>query len=203
MRNHSIIVALIDVLEQERSLLSKLDPAFYTAPGTGAFRSSIGAHIRHNLDHFTSFFAGLADGRIDYEKRRRDHGIARSTEHALADIEKHIRVLEALIQEEPDDSLRVREESVASVKLLPYSSMDDSLRVREESDLAAEGELRWLDSSVGRELQFLVGHTVHHHAIIALLLAQQGVDLPQGFGIAPSTLRHERKAMPGRGRSSI
>jgi uncharacterized damage-inducible protein DinB len=181
MRNHSIIVALIDVLEQERSLLSKLDPACYTAPGTGAFRSSIGAHIRHNLDHFTSFFAGLADGRIDYEKRRRDDGIARSTEHALADIEKHISVLETLIQEEPDDFLRVRD----------------------ESDLAAEGELRWLDSSVGRELQFLVGHTVHHHAIIALLLAQQGVDLPEGFGIAPSTLRHERKAMPARGRSSI
>lgn len=166
-----MLAALTDVLKQERLLLSKLDPAIYTAPGRGAFRSSIGAHIRHNLDHFTSFFDGLADGHIDYEARRRDEGIAHSTEHALADIEKHLAALEALLREQPDDFLRVRE----------------------ESDSADAGELQWLDSSVGRELQFLMGHTVHHHAIIALLLAQHGVDLPQGFGIAPSTQRHERK----------
>jgi hypothetical protein len=173
MPNHSILVALTEVLEQERCLLSQLDPAVYTAPGTGAFRSSIGAHIRHNLDHFTSFFAGLPEGRIDYEMRRRDEGIARSPEHALADIGQQIAALEGLMQNEPES---------------------DFLHVREESESAAEGELRWLDSSVGRELQFLLGHTVHHHAIIALLLAQQGVELPASFGVAPSTQRHERNA---------
>jgi len=94
MRNHAILTALIEVLEQEQSLLSELDPEVYAAPGTGAFRSSIGAHIRHNLDHFTSFFAGLPDERIDYEARRRDDGIARSPEHALADIQKHTTALE-------------------------------------------------------------------------------------------------------------
>jgi len=181
MCNHSILAALIEVLEQEQSLLSELDPEVYTAPGTGAFRSSIGAHIRHNLDHFTSFFAGLPDGRIDYEARRRDDGIARSPEHALADIQKHTTALEGLMQNEPES---------------------DFLHVREESESAAEGELRWLDSSVGRELQFLLGHTVHHHAIIALLLAQQGFELPEGFGVAPSTQRHERRQAEGRSEAS-
>ena len=194
MRNQSIVAALTDVLAQERLLLSKLDPAIYTAPGTGAFRSSIGAHIRHNLDHFTSFFAGLADGRIDYEARRRDEGIAHSTEHALADIEKHLASLQSLLQEQPNDFLREREESDFEGGRAGARRSHDFLRVREESESAAADELQWLDSSVGRELQFLLGHTVHHHAIIALLLAQHGVDLPQGFGIAPSTQRHERKA---------
>jgi hypothetical protein len=180
MQNHSILVALTEVLEQERSLLSQLDPAVYTAPGTGAFRSSIGAHIRHNLDHFTSFFAGLPDARIDYEKRRRDDGIARSPEHALADIDQHIAALAGLMQDAPGSFLQVRE----------------------ESESAAQDELRWLDSSVGRELQFLLGHTVHHHAIIALLLAQQGIDLPADFGVAPSTQRHERHQAGGRSEAS-
>ena len=171
MENESILTALIDVLEQEQLLLAKLSPEVYTAAGKGPFKSSIGAHIRHNLDHFTSFFAGLSEGRVDYEKRRRDDGIACSTEHALADIERHLLALRAFLN----------------------ASDRATLLVREESDSVTDN-LRWLGSSVGRELQFLLGHTVHHHAIIALLLAQQGVELPEGFGVAPSTHRHERKA---------
>lgn len=170
MENQSIVTSLMDVLEQERKLLVKLSPGVYTAAGKGPFKSSIGAHIRHNLDHFTSFFAGLPEGRVDYEKRRRDDGIARSCEQALADIERHLAALQAL-ENQADRG---------------------PLLVREESDSAAEN-LRWLESSVGRELQFLLGHTVHHHAIIALLLTQQEVALPEGFGVAPSTQRHERK----------
>lgn len=169
MRFKSLITALTDVLEQERILLGSLEVSIYTAPGTGAFSSSIGAHIRHNLDHFTSFFDGLERGRIDYEARRRDDGIARSPEHALADIERHLVALEAL-SDAPEQHIAVREENDSGNKTL-----------------------NWLDSSVGRELQFLLGHTVHHHAIIALLLSQHGVPLPVGFGVAPSTQRYERR----------
>jgi len=148
MRLKSLIEALIDALYQERILLTEVDGGIYTEPGTGAFRSSIGSHIRHNLDHFTSFFAGLEADAIDYEKRRRDDGIARSTEHAMADVDKHIDALQRLASEE-----------------------DRSVRVREECDYENSEALNWLDSSLGRELQFLLGHTVHHHAIIALLLS--------------------------------
>lgn len=171
MPNRSLINALINVLEQEQLLLANLDPRIYTAPGRGAFRSSIGAHIRHNLDHFTSFFDGLPMGRIDYEARRRDDGISQFPEHALADIGKHLDALGAWTAGTDDGR---------------------TLQVREESDDSAVCELRWLDSSVGRELQFLLGHTVHHHAIIALLLYQHEVPLPDGFGVAPSTQRHEQ-----------
>lgn len=169
MRLKSLIAALTDVLEQERLLLGSLEASIYTAPGTGAFSSSIGAHIRHNLDHFTSFFDGLAAGRIDYEARRRDDGIARSPECALAGIERHLTALNAL-----------------------SGAPEQSIAVREENDSENEA-LSWLSSSVGRELQFLLGHTVHHHAIIALLLSQHGVALPEGFGVAPSTQRYERR----------
>lgn len=39
-----------------------------------------------------------------------------------------------------------------------------------------------------------LGHTVHHHAIICFMLSNSGIELPMGFGVAPSTRRHEAKS---------
>jgi len=66
------------------------------------------------------------------------------------------------------------------------------LKVREESEAGAEAH-RWLPSSMGRELQFLLGHTVHHSALIVMIIDGIGLSIPDGFGIAPSTLRHNQK----------
>ena len=45
-------------------------------------------------------------------------------------------------------------------------------------------------SNVAREVMFCVGHAIHHYAILKLLCAGAGIDLPYEFGIAPSTLKH-------------
>jgi len=42
-------------------------------------------------------------------------------------------------------------------------------------------------STSARELAFVISHTIHHQAIIAVLLASQGVAVPHRFGVAPST----------------
>ena len=67
------------------------------------------------------------------------------------------------------------------------------LKIREESELGSLQCLH-LDSSLGRELQFLLGHTVHHNAIVAMILDRHGIELPQGFGVAASTQRHMAKS---------
>lgn len=170
MNLNPLIEALIDVLQQEQKLLAELTDEVFGQPGTGAFESSIGTHLRHNLDHFSSFFAGLRAGQIDYEQRRRDDRIAHSVDHARAEVARQLVALQTL-REQPDQPIRVRAE---------LDDGDEEARV-------------WLDSSLGRELQFLLGHTVHHHAIMAILLSHQGIDLPAGFGVAPSTQRHERQ----------
>jgi uncharacterized damage-inducible protein DinB len=46
---------------------------------------------------------------------------------------------------------------------------------------------------VGRELQFLASHTLHHYALIAALLRLQGVEPGEEFGVAPGTLEHRRR----------
>jgi len=48
----------------------------------------------------------------------------------------------------------------------------------------------WQSSSLGREFQFLISHTIHHFALIAGLCRLHGVSICNDFGVAPSTLRH-------------
>jgi len=45
-------------------------------------------------------------------------------------------------------------------------------------------------TSIKRELAFLLSHTIHHYAIVAIICRLQGLSVEDDFGIAPSTLRH-------------
>ena len=51
-------------------------------------------------------------------------------------------------------------------------------------DLAGRG------STVGRELAYVLSHTIHHNAIIGSMVKALGGVLPERFGYAPSTVRH-------------
>jgi len=44
-------------------------------------------------------------------------------------------------------------------------------------------------TSIGRELEYLYTHTIHHEAIMRIILQQHGIAHHPHFGIAPSTLR--------------
>ncbi len=64
-------------------------------------------------------------------------------------------------------------------------SLDEPILVA--SMLSAEGDsvVGW--STFARELAFVVSHTIHHQAMIGLLLATRGYAVPSRFGHAPST----------------
>jgi hypothetical protein len=47
-------------------------------------------------------------------------------------------------------------------------------------------------TSPDRELAFVVSHTVHHNALIAVMTKLQGIAVPAEFGYAPSTIAHRR-----------
>ena len=64
---------------------------------------------------------------------------------------------------------------------------DTELAVRMEN---AETDV-WLASSIGRELQALSSHTIHHFALIAVTLRLHGIVVDPDFGMSPSTLRYQ------------
>ena len=49
------------------------------------------------------------------------------------------------------------------------------------------------DSAVGREIMYAVAHAVHHYALIGIMAGIMGVQMPPGFGVAPSTVKHQRE----------
>lgn len=132
----------------------------YAIPCPPVFSSSIGQHIRHCLEHYEELLRALREGQsLDYENRPRDPGV--ETDPVVA--RKRIEVLRTEIQTIPSGSERLV-----------------------VNDHAAGLSSR---SSVARELQFLVSHTVHHFALIAVIASRFGLNVPADFGVAPTTLK--------------
>ena len=65
-------------------------------------------------------------------------------------------------------------------------------RMRKPGRYLGGEEQQWSRSTLRRELQFLLSHTIHHFALIGLLLSFHGVEPGEEFGVAPSTLKHWR-----------
>lgn len=160
--------ALIDdniaALQQGGRLLMSIDDDLYQLRAGSVFKGSIGAHVRHNLEHFRLFFAGLRTGRIDYEERQRDSLTEVDREAALSEILDLCKRLWELSGE--DRPLRLMSRNIRGTDCL------------------------WVPTSVARELDFLLSHTIHHYALIAVMCRLENVPLEADFGMAPSTLRY-------------
>jgi hypothetical protein len=164
--NNPLVNECVAALRQGAALLGRLDDALYREPRWLPVRSGVGPHFRHCLEFYDNFLAGVASGRVDYQRRERDPQTETDRAYALVKIAATIDALENL----------------------PITDGTASLLVRVE-DAAADA---WCNSSVGRELQSLLSHTIHHYALIALMLRLQDVEIEESFGVAPSTLDYWR-----------
>ena len=157
-------------LRQGAELISRLTPGQYEVTPRHFHRGGVGAHVRHILDHYDCFLRGVESGRVDYDQRERDLSVATDPVVAARKLEQVIAALERLTESDGSRLLDV--------------AID---RGGEQTDAP-----HWGVSSVARELQFLVSHTVHHYAVIAAMLRPQGIEPGSDFGVAPSTLEYEQ-----------
>ena len=164
-RSPSIVVANLRLLEQGLEVIGAIpDQAFAVDSGAG---KAVGPHFRHVLEHYSCFLDGLAGARIDYDARAREVAIETDREAARG---------------------RIRE-LLSRLGSLNGLDLDRPTDARLESGLGGEEE-QWSRTTIRRELHFLMSHTVHHYALIGLLLAQRGIDAGGDFGVAPSTLKY-------------
>lgn len=165
-----LLRANLRLLRQARSLIGSLDGRLYAAPLPALSLSGVGSHLRHCLDFYASFLAGLGGGRLDYDARERDARIETDARHALERLDGLIRALEGLGPALGRGQLAVRSEACECA--------------------GTPREAAWCNSSLERELSFLCSHTVHHFALIGVILRAHGRDPGAHFGVAPSTLEH-------------
>ncbi|MDD9889734.1 MAG: hypothetical protein OXU30_05255 [Gammaproteobacteria bacterium] len=155
-------------LRQCEQLLELLNQDSYTTHAET--NSTIGAHVRHILERYQCFFAGIQTGVIDYDARKRDKSIESNIEaasFALTSLSRRIKSMD--LAKLPGTTMQVRES------------------VHPESPLAE------IPSTFDRELMGLISHSTHHLAIIALIAKSQGYQLPEDFGKAASTIVFERR----------
>lgn len=168
MAMEQLIRANVHFLDQAERLLVQVLDQDYGCAVESFYGSTLGQHFRHCLDHYTSLLAGLDKAKVDYDCRARQLDLEASTESAIQEVSRIRTELEALLKRETPVGLLVK--------------MD-----------CGGGEVDWQPSTLGRELQFLVSHTVHHFAMIGGMCGCLGVQMEDGFGVAPSTLRHREK----------
>ena len=156
----------VKYLRQGRALVEQLSPELFISTSELCPGGSVGAHFRHCLDFYNSFLDGIDAGKIDYNDRKRDPELETVPRRALDAFAKVVERLEGLADLDASGALLVR------------------------GDGSARGEDDGSKSTVGRELQFLHSHTIHHFALIGFLLRAGGLDVDAAFGVAPSTLQH-------------
>jgi hypothetical protein len=157
------------LLEQPVLYLRHLSPAQYSRPLDLLAGASIGQHTRHFLEFFQCLLAQLRapSRRVDYAARERRLGL----------------------EEEPEEALYALRDVQHSLSNL---SANCSCRLAYGELVGREAAL---SSSLERELLYNIEHTIHHLAMvrIGLRLVAPQLELPESFGLAPSTLQYRQQ----------
>ena len=163
-QNKNLLQANIDALSEGAALLALLKPEQYTRGFKPAFRSTIGAHFRHVLEHYRCFIRQLESGHICYDDRERD----------------------LLLERDFDYANRTLIELQGALRDLEQQNLDQACQLSDQQ--ATES----LTSTVFRELLFLQSHTVHHYAIIGAMTRTFGAQPADDFGVAIATREHQK-----------
>ena len=160
-----IAAAIKNVFVQLHETLDKLSPEQYTQPSKALFNATIGQHVRHIVELFQCLECGYENGSVNYENRKRDKQI--ETDKELA-----IQLLHQI------STNLVREDRSLQLEM----SYDDHSH---ETVIVA--------SNYYREVVYNLEHTVHHMALIRVGVAEVStITLPEGFGVATSTIKHTK-----------
>ena len=144
----------IEVLRQGEKLLQHMSDSAYTHPEQPVFDSTIGEHFRHNLDHYLCFLDGLGGACIDYAARQRDPRLEQDRLYMMAEISRVRKCLQSLAKD-----------------------LDGPCQLI-ESDVGPGRA----STSIKRELEFLLRHTINHYAIIAIICQLRGIAVEEDFG---------------------
>jgi hypothetical protein len=133
--------------------------------------SSVGMHARHIIEFYQCLLTQSVDSQsVNYDKRNRDLLLQANTMYFKQTVNTVIESLEKLDSDRLNHPLSITSEDAA----------DDATPI---------------NSSLARELQYNLEHTIHHAAFIKIGVLVQIPDayLPHTFGVAPSTLRYQKQ----------
>jgi hypothetical protein len=166
-----LIGSVIEILNQGEALLAEIENDSYVRKIPAAFNASIGGHYRHCLDHFRSLLESASAGDLNYDHRERG----------------------TLVENDCFAALNATRELCAGYQRLSVDCLSRELNVTCKTSYASNGS-QVSPSTVGREIMYVVAHAVHHYALIGIMAGLMGLQMPAGFGVAPSTVKFQSEA---------
>lgn len=172
-----LYLAVQKVFGQLAGSLCQLQPEEYIQRCETLSGHSIGQHVRHIIELFQCLENGYGQGIVNYEQRKRDKAIEN-------DIQLACRLLAQILAglARPDKPL------------LLEASYADAGAESSSNAAAAPGSMT-LSTNYYREIAYNLEHTIHHMALIRIGIRDSGSELvlPEGYGIASSTLKYHRE----------
>jgi len=162
--------SVLETLRQGETLLSTISDDDYTRKLPAAFNASIGGHYRHCLDHFRSLLEAALSGDLNYDHRERG----------------------TLVERDRFAALNATRDLHNGYQKLDPALFTRSLAVTCKTSYSTDGS-QISSSTIGREIMYSVAHAVHHYALIGIMGGIMGLQMPAGFGVAPSTLKHQQE----------
>ena len=151
------------ILGQLDDSLHQLSDQQYTSSIKKLFNASIGQHVRHIIEFFACLDKGYNTGIVNYEKRERDLLIERDKETAR-------KLLQSI--------------------LLSATRANKDIILEANYDEHQNGYIH-IKTNYLREIAYNLEHTIHHMALIRVGINELAeIQLPQEFGVAPSTIMH-------------
>lgn len=158
--------AIQNVFVQLNGSLEQLTAEQYVYPSPTLSNASIGQHVRHIIEMFICLEAGYEGGVVNYENRKRDIKIETEKDFAASLLKEIYAGLD-----KPNKNL-----------VLEATYNEDS------------HELILFDTNYHREIAYNLEHTIHHMALIKVGIKEVStMPIPEGFGVASSTLKHRKE----------
>lgn len=158
--------AIQNVFTQLSETLRQLSDEQYTRSSKTLSNATIGQHTRHIIEMFLCLEGGYEKGIVNYENRKRDVKIETEKEFALGLL---LDIYNGLGKPNKDLILEAT--------------------YNEDSD-----ELIEFRTNYRREIAYNLEHTIHHMALIKVgILESADIQLPEGFGVASSTIKYKKE----------
>jgi len=154
-----------NVFVQLNDSLQQLTNAEYTQPSKQLFNATIGQHVRHIIELFVCLENGYESGTVNYENRKRD----------------------VLIQMDKEFARQLLHGIYRTV------SRPDKVLLLEANYNPGSDETFLIETNYYREIVYNLEHTVHHMALIRVGINEVStLTVPQEFGVAASTIKHQK-----------
>ena len=132
-------------------------------PRRGDPPGGIGGHVRHCLDHVSALLSATRTGLCALRSPPSPHG------------DRNVSRGGGCCHHRPYNQFLH----------LETASLDADVYM--ETPIDPSGSMSITRSSVGREVAFIVSHTIHHNAIVGQIMQARGLAVTPRFGLAPAT----------------